>query len=280
MAGLSFLLGPLIGLLGAGGVSGILAALPIPATIAGLSALGFAVSVLAGLVIGGLLVWGLWKFGVIQAVEDAGAGFMRFAQNTLTILGNLKDNIIEWFTLVTQSAGLWGANFALSWIEGIVSNIPFLGDLLAPQINSLHTALDSAGADLQARWDKWNAGGGFVEGLTEGTFTGANTTNRSVSDFIASIDSLVFGTGTSSRLTAADREARLNDLYGGAAPVAFPTPQPVVGAAAPAAGETNYITPVNVTVNVTGSQAQGIDERRLAEVIQHQITDALRGRSR
>jgi hypothetical protein len=148
----------------------------------GLLTLGLAV--VAGALLGGLITWGLWKTGIIQAIEDAGAWFGWFAQNAITVLGNLKDNLVEWGSLVAASAGLWGAQFALNWIDGITKNIPFLGDALAPKIDSLRTALDAAGTDLQARWAEWNTSGGFQDGLMEGMIVSQPTPNRTVSDTI------------------------------------------------------------------------------------------------
>ena len=182
-AGLLWLLGPLTAALGAEGLAGLLAGgLGLTTAAGGLTLLGAAVGVLSGLVLGGVGVWALWKLGVLQAVEDAGAWFGQFARNTITILGNLKDNIVEWLGLVAASAGHWGAQFALNWIDGIVSNIPFLGDALAPKIDSLKSSLDAAGAELQKRWDEWNASGGVRDGLMEGVIVSTPTPNRTVSD--------------------------------------------------------------------------------------------------
>jgi len=172
VAGLTLLLGPLTAALGTEGLAGLLAGgLGLTTAAGGLTLLGAAVGVLGGLVLGGIVVWLLWKSGVLKAVEEAGARVGQFAYNAGVVFGNLKDNIVEWLTLVAQSAGLWGAQFALNWIDGIVSNIPFLGDLLGPKIDSLKGVLDQAGADLQKQWDEWNSSGGFRDGLTEGVVT-------------------------------------------------------------------------------------------------------------
>ncbi|PKL61810.1 MAG: hypothetical protein CVV31_09245 [Methanomicrobiales archaeon HGW-Methanomicrobiales-2] len=176
----------------------------------GLLTLGLAV--VAGALLGGLITWGLWKTGIIQAIEDAGAWFGWFAQNAITVLGNLKDNLVEWGSLVAASAGLWGAQFALNWIDGITKNIPFLGDALAPKIDSLRTALDAAGTDLQARWAEWNTSGGFQDGLMEGMIVSQPTPNRTVSDTIGGFDSWLFGSAGSGSSEQADR---LSEMYPG-----------------------------------------------------------------
>lgn len=149
------------------------AGLSLTTAVGGLTLLGAAVGIVGGLLIGGIVVWALWRTGVLKAIEEAGARVGQFAYNAGVIFGNLKDNILEWLGLVAASAGLWGAQFALNWIDGIVSNIPFLGDLLGPKIDSLKGVLDQAGADLQKRWDEWGSSGGLRDGLMVGTVTPA-----------------------------------------------------------------------------------------------------------
>ena len=190
-----------------------LAGITIGPFIGAMGLLTLGLAVVAGALLGGLIVWGLWKTGIIQAIEDAGAWFGRFAQNTITVLGNLKDNLFEWGGLVAASAGLWGAQFALNWIDGITKNIPFLGDALAPKIDSLRTALDSAGSDLQARWTEWNTSGGFQDGLMEGMIISQPTPNRTISDTIGGFDSWLFGSGSG---TGGNTQSdRLNELMSG-----------------------------------------------------------------
>ncbi|WP_214084404.1 hypothetical protein [Methanoculleus sp.] len=263
VAGLSFLLDPLIGLLGGAGLTGVLAKLPIPATVAGLSTLGFAVSAVAGLVAGGLVVWLMWKYGVIQAIEDAGAQFGLFAQNAITILGNLKDNIVEWFSLVAASAGLWGAQLALNWMEGITSKIPILGDILAPQINRLQATLDSAGTELLGRWEKW----GLMEGLMEGVITKEPTPNRAVSDLIGEMDKWIFGSGE--QPTPPGGTAWIGQTY--QQPVPMPTQD---------RGGDVYLTIERGAVSVSGADATGFDERKLAELFGQMWQDELRRQGR
>lgn len=185
----------------------------------GLLTLGLAV--VAGALLGGIVVWGLWKLGVLQAVEDAGAWFGQFARNTLTVLGNLWDNLVEWGGLVAASAGLWGSQFALNWVEGITKNIPFLGDALAPKIDSLRSALDTAGVELQRRWDEWNTSGGFRDGLMEGMIVSTPTPNRTVSDTIGGLDSWIFGTGAGSGAGSTQAD-RLAEMFAGMPDFAIP----------------------------------------------------------
>ena len=219
VAGLTWLLGPLTAALGTEGLAGLLAGgLGLTTAAGGLTLLGAAVGVLGGLVLGGIVVWLLWKSGVLNAIEEAGARVGQFAYNAGVVFGNLKDNIVEWLTLVAQSAGLWGAQFALNWIDGIVSNIPFLGDALAPKIDSLKSTLDAAGTDLQKRWDEWNSSGGLRDGLTVGVVTPAWENDPSlmkhpVTDWL---DGLFGGGDTSSQ---ADR---LQEMFAGMPAVEIP----------------------------------------------------------
>ncbi|MFA7122193.1 MAG: hypothetical protein WC277_11985 [Bacilli bacterium] len=263
VAGLSFLLGPLNALLGGAGLAGVLSKLPLATAAGGLTTLGMAVAGLAGLLIGGIVVWGLWKLGVIQAIEDAGAQFGLFAQNAITILGNLKDNIVEWFSLVAASAGLWGAQLALNWMEGITSKIPILGDMLAPQIDRLQATLDSAGTELLGRWEKW----GLTEGLMEGVITKEPTPNRAVSDLIGEMDKWIFGSGE--QPTPPGGTAWIGQTY--QQPVPMPTQD---------RGGDVYLTIERGAVSVSGADATGFDERKLAELFGQMWQDELRRQGR
>lgn len=263
VAGLSFLLGPLNALLGGAGLAGVLSKLPLATAAGGLTTLGLAVAGVTGLVLGGLVVWGLWKLGVIQAIEDAGAQFGLFAQNAITILGNLKDNIVEWFSLVAASAGLWGAQLALNWMEGIVSKIPILGDMLAPQIDRLQATLDSAGTELLGRWEKW----GLTEGLMEGVIIKEPTPNRAVSDLIGEMDKWVFGSGE--QPTSPGGTAWIGQTY--QQPVPMPTQD---------RGGDVYLTIERGAVSVSGADATGFDERKLAELFGQMWQDELRRQGR
>ena len=210
VAGLTWLLGGLTDLLTGG--------LGLTTAAGGLTLLGAAVGVLGGLVSGGIGVWLLWKSGVLKAVEEAGARVGQFAYNAGVVFGNLKDNIVEWLGLVAASAGHGGAQFALNWIDGIVSNIPFLGDALAPKIDSLKSSLDAAGADLQKRWDEWGSSGGLRDSLTVGVVTPAWENDPSlmkhpVTDWL---DGLFGGEDTSSQ---ADR---LQEMFAGMPAVEIP----------------------------------------------------------
>ncbi|MFA7121363.1 MAG: hypothetical protein WC277_07765 [Bacilli bacterium] len=218
-AGLLWLLGPLTAALGAEGLSGLLAGgLGLTTAAGGLTLLGAAAGILAGLVLGGIVVWALWRTGVLKAVEEVGASVGQLAYNIGVVFGNLKDNLIEWLGLVAASAGLWGSQFALNWVDGIVSNIPFLGDALGPKIDSLKSTLDQAGVELQQRWDEWDSSGGLRDGLTVGWVTPAWQNDPSkfqhpVTDWMDSL----FGGGDSS-----SQAGRLTDLFAGSPAVEIP----------------------------------------------------------
>lgn len=208
-AGLTWILTPLATWLGLTGVAAETAGVGAAAGAGGMSALVAALAIVAGALLGGIIVWALWKVGVIQALEDAFAWVRWVKDNTLTVLGNLWDNLVSWAGLVADSAGAWGARLALNWVDGIVSNVPFLGDALAPKIESLRSALDTVDQDIQGRWAQWNSGGGFLEGALEGFTLSPRPANRTVSDAIAGVDSWVFGTGATGTETSDDRMAGL-----------------------------------------------------------------------
>ncbi|MDI6720383.1 MAG: hypothetical protein QMD46_12305 [Methanomicrobiales archaeon] len=177
------------------------------AALLGMSTLALGLSILAGLVLGGIVVWGLWKLGIIQAVEDAGAAFGRWLHNALTILGNFKDNVVQWLQLVAATASVWGAQFALNWVENVVKNVPLLGEKLGGLLDPIRQQLETARATMEAGWADWNARGGFAEGLTVGVQTGP--------DLIGGADTALFGlvdalTGTSDAID--DEQARMQEL--------------------------------------------------------------------
>jgi len=190
---LKWVLAPVItGIKWLGGLLVTYALAPIAMAL-GISTLTLALSILAGLVLGGIIVWGLWKLGVIQAVEDAGAAFGRWLHNTLTILGNFKDNVVQWLTLVAATATVWGAQFALNWVHAVIDNVPYLGEQMSGLLAPIEEQLTRARKTVEEGWEKWNTGGGFAEGLTVGVQTGPTTTNRTVSDLIGGADSAIFG---------------------------------------------------------------------------------------
>lgn len=416
-AGLLWLLGPLTSALGAGGLAGLLAGgLGLTTAAGGLTILGTALSVLSGIVLGALGVWLLWKTGVLKAIEEAGARVGQFAYNTGVRFQNLCDNVLGWLELTALGAAHWGAQFALNLVKPL-QNIPFLGSLIQPKIDSLQATLDAAGNELQSRWAEWETHG-VLGGLEVGVVTPAwekdpslmkhpltdwldrtfgggtgetqadrlqemfasippveipgyadavqqlqdlqaemetyemiadssmtrvsesmgqmatntstssqtvvSTTQTTTAIVAATFDNLVakapawgsdlmdkFVLGVNSKYpvllsalarirSAIERALSFdivrNDLMaerwgsdfitafatgmrGAPAPVtAIPAPQ--VSVVAPSGGGVTYHVPVEVTVNVSGAQAQNFDERRLATVVQEQIRDALRGHGR
>jgi hypothetical protein len=416
-AGLLWLLGPLTSALGVNGLAGLFSGgLGLTTAAGGLTILGTALSVLSGIVLGALGVWLLWKTGVLKAIEEAGARVGQFAYNTGVRFQNLCDNVLGWLELTALGAAHWGAKFALNLVKPL-QNIPFLGSLIQPKIDSLQATLDAAGNELQSRWAEWETHG-FLGGLEVGVVTpswetdpslmkhpltdwldrtfgggggetqadrlqemfasippveipgyadavqqlqdlqaemetyemiadssmtrvsesmGQMATNTSTSSqtvvsttqmttaiVAATFDNLVakapvwgsdlmdkFVLGVNSKYpvllsalarirSAIERALSFdivrNDLMaerwgsdfitafatgmrGAPAPVtAIPAPQ--VSVVAPSGGGVTYHVPVEVTVNVSGAQAQNFDERRLATVVQEQIRDALRGKGR
>ena len=60
----------------------------------------------------------------------------------------------------------------------------------------------------------------------------------------------------------------------------FPIPAPVAVGGGGSSASATYNTPVNIEINITGSQAQGLDERKLAAMVRDEIGQALRSRGR
>jgi hypothetical protein len=218
-AGLLWLLGPLTAALGANGLAGLLSGgLGLTTAAGGLTILGAAVGVLGGVVLGGIGIWLLWKFGVFQAIEEAGARVGQFAYNSGVRFRNLCDNVLGWLELTALGAAHWGAQFALNLIKPL-QDVPFLGDLLQPKIDSLQTALDAAGTELQSRWTEWETHG-FLGGIEVGVVTPAWEKDPSkfkhpFSDWLDGI----FGGGDSKGETQADR---LQEMFAGMPPVEIP----------------------------------------------------------
>lgn len=218
-AGLLWLLGPLTTALGVDGLAGLLSGgLGLTTAAGGLTTLGIVVGVLSGIVLGGVVVWLLWKTGVLKAIEEAGARVGQFAYNTGVRFRNLCDNVLGWLELTALGAAHWGAQFALNLIKPL-QDVPFLGNLLQPKIDSLQTALDAAGAELQSRWAEWETHG-FLGGLEVGVVTPAWETDPSkfthpVTDWLDKF----LGGGGSAGETQADR---LQEMFAGMPPIEIP----------------------------------------------------------
>ena len=218
-AGLLWLLGPLTTALGVDGLAGLLSGgLGLTTAAGGLTTLGIVVGVLSGIVLGGVVVWLLWKTGVLKAIEEAGARVGQFAYNTGVRFRNLCDNVLGWLELTALGAAHWGAQFALNLVKPL-QEVPFLGNLLQPKIDSLQTALDAAGAELQSRWAEWETHG-FLGGLEVGVVTPAWETDPSkfthpVTDWLDKF----LGGGGSAGETQADR---LQEMFAGMPPIEIP----------------------------------------------------------
>lgn len=216
-AGLLWLLGPLTAALGANGLAGLLSGgLGLTTAAGGLTILGAAVGVLGGVVLGGIVVWLLWKSGVLKAIEEAGARVGQFAYNTGVRFRNLCDNVLGWLELTALGAAHWGAQFALNLIKPL-QKVPFFGDLLQPKIDSLQTALDAAGTELQSRWTEWETHG-FLGGIEVGVVTPSWANDPSqfkhpVTDWMENL----FGAGD-----ASSQADRLQEMFAGMPPIEIP----------------------------------------------------------
>ena len=142
VAGLTWLLGPLTAALGAEGLAGLLAGgLGLTTAAGGLTILGAAVGLVTGLVLGGIIVWGLWKTGVLKALEEAGNRHYWYLQNVLGVFQALKENVFGLLELMVNEAKYAGLRFVRGLIEPL-QNIPLLGDLVKDPLDSLNQAIE------------------------------------------------------------------------------------------------------------------------------------------
>ncbi len=133
VAGLTWLLGGLTSLLSGG--------LGLTTAAGGLTLLGAAVGVLGGLVLGGIVVWLLWKTGVLKALEEAGNRHYWYLQNVLGVFQALKENVLGLLELMVNEAKYAGLRFVQGLIEPM-QNIPLLGDLVKDPLDSLNQAIE------------------------------------------------------------------------------------------------------------------------------------------
>ena len=133
VAGLTWLLGGLTSLLSGG--------LGLTAAAGGLTILGAAVGLVTGLVLGGIIVWGLWKTGVLKALEEAGNRHYWYLQNVLGVFQALKENVFGLLELMVNEAKYAGLRFVQGLIEPL-QNIPLLGDLVKGPLDSLNQAIE------------------------------------------------------------------------------------------------------------------------------------------
>ena len=133
VAGLTWLLGGLTSLLSGG--------LGLTAAAGGLTILGAAVGLVTGLVLGGIIVWGLWKTGVLKALEEAGNRHYWYLQNVLGVFQALKENVFGLLELMVNEAKYAGLRFVQGLIEPM-QNIPLLGDLVKGPLDSLNQAIE------------------------------------------------------------------------------------------------------------------------------------------
>lgn len=133
VTGLNWLLGGLAGLLTGG--------LGLTTAAGGLTLLGAAVGLVTGLVLGGIIVWGLWKTGVLKALEEAGNRHYWYLQNVLGVFQALKENVLGLLELMVNEAKYAGLRFVRGLIEPL-QNIPLLGDLAKGPLDSLNQAIE------------------------------------------------------------------------------------------------------------------------------------------
>lgn len=125
-----------------GGLTGLLSGgLGLTTAAGGLTILGAAVSLVTSLVLGGIIVWGLWKTGVLKALEDAGNRHYWYLRNVLGVFQALKENVSGLLELMVNEAKYAGLQIARGLIEPL-QNIPLLGDLVKGPLDSLNQAIE------------------------------------------------------------------------------------------------------------------------------------------
>ena len=125
------------------------------AATASANALRLSLAGLAGVVLGGIVVWGLYETGVMDAVANAGKFVARHVYNAGVVFGNFLDYIIAWGTHLIAEATLIGLNFALALTKPL-QDIPFFGDIIKPKIDSLKQSLADARIANDNEWKLWN----------------------------------------------------------------------------------------------------------------------------
>jgi hypothetical protein len=134
----------------------------------GIALLTYGLAILVGAIIGGAVVWALYATGVMDALATAGAHVGRFVHNTLAIFGNMLDYFTAWGTHAVSIATITGMEFAAGFLDPL-KNIPFLGDIIGPQLDSLTTALATARTNSDAEWQEYQDNfAGFTAGALIG----------------------------------------------------------------------------------------------------------------
>jgi len=213
--------------------------------LGGLAGISLAATIVAGLILGGIGVWALWKTGVLNAVYgagdavfdfayNAGASVREFATDAYDRIWNWADSVGGVFGDLVKSALRWGADIITNYIDGIRSKFQAFYDA----VNSLRSYLESA--------------------LSFDIAANDRMAQRWGSDFM-----MHFSAGMQAPQ-----------------PVMSPV-APVVNVAAGGGGGGNvYLTIERGAIQINGSEARGLDESKLVRLVDERIADTLRSRSR
>lgn len=200
-SGLIWLLTPLATWLGITGVAAETAGGGALVGAAGLTTLGLAVGTLGGVVLGGIGVWALWKYGVLTAVEEAGAQVGQFAYNAGVMFRNLLDKVQGYLSLAVLYATKYGLEFSIAFTENALAKLPLIGDQFQGIADTMKSALANVNGEIETTTEK------LSHGLSEGTVTlGANYQyQHPMTDWMDSI----LGAGQTGTETSDDRMAGL-----------------------------------------------------------------------
>lgn len=131
----------------------------------GVMLLTYGMAILVGAIIGGAVVWGMYKYGVMDALATAGAHLSRFNHNFNIIFGNMLSHLGAWGTHAVAIATLTGLEFAVGFMDPL-KGIPFLGDIVGPKLDSLTERLVTARANTDAEWQEYQDNfAGFSAGI-------------------------------------------------------------------------------------------------------------------
>jgi len=158
-----------------------------------LTTLGVIVGGLAGLLLGGIVVWGLWKLGILDAVSDAGRWFGIAFHNMWTVSKNLLSNLMSLSQDFTTVGLEWGLNILDGIVQAIgggsLENIPIIGDFVKGIRSDIAARKESRG-DSFANLSRWDDGA-LVGYILKDADKDKRATNP-VIDAIARLDNAFF----------------------------------------------------------------------------------------
>lgn len=164
------------------------AGLTLTTAAGSLTTLGLAIAGIAGVLVGGVVVWLMWKAGVIQAIEEAGARVGQFVYNAGVMFSNFLDKVQGYLSLAALYAAKYGLEFSANFVENALARLPLIGDTFAGVADSIRSALSTVNDEIATTTER------LSHGLGEGTVTYSSdyAFKHPVSEAIAGVDSAFF----------------------------------------------------------------------------------------